>query len=48
MKYFKEFWNMLELSTLIMSLIVIAMYALKAIFGKVALHVLEQSESGKS
>ena len=47
MKYFKDFWNMLEFGTLVMSIIAIVMYAMKKIFGEVAMSALEESGSGK-
>ena len=48
MKYFNDFWNMLEFGTLVMSIIAVAMYALKKIFGEVAMNALEESGSGKN
>ena len=48
MKYFKDFWNMLEFATLVMSIIAIAMYAMKKIFGEVAMNALEESGSGEN
>ena len=47
LKYFKDFWNMLEFATLVMSIIAVAMYAMKKIFGNVAMTALEESGSGR-
>ena len=46
LKYFKDFWNMLEFATLVMSIVAVAMYAMKKIFGNVAMSALEESGSG--
>ena len=45
-KYFKDFWNLVEFATLAMAVTSIAMYAMKKIFGSVAMNVLHESESG--
>jgi hypothetical protein len=47
LKYFGEFWNLLEFATLILSLICIVMYAMKKVFGSVAMNLLHESESGQ-
>ena len=47
LKYFKDFWNLLEFATLSMSITAIAMYAMKKIFGSVAMNTLHESESGE-
>ena len=46
-KFFLEFWNILEFSMLILSLVTIVMYALKKVFGTVAIDLLHESESGR-
>ena len=47
LKYFKDFWNMLEFATLVMSIIAVVMYAMKKIFGNVAMNTLAESGSGR-
>lgn len=47
LKFFKDFWNLLEFVMLIMALVSIVMYAIKAAAGKVAIHTLHESQSGK-
>jgi len=44
--YFKEFWNILELCTVIMSVLTCAMYAAKILFGNTAMDILRESGSG--
>ena len=46
-KYFFQFWNLLEFATLVMAIVTIAMYAMKKIFGSVAMNILKESESGR-
>lgn len=46
LQYFKDFWNMLEFSTMIMSIITVAMYGMKMVFGNVAMNVVKESGSG--
>lgn len=45
-KYFKQFWNILELCTVIMSILTCAMYGAKIMFGNTAMDVLRESGSG--
>ena len=47
MKYFQDFWNMLEFATLVMGIVAIAMYAMKKLFGALAMKLLEESGSGR-
>ena len=47
LKYFKDMWDMLEFATLVMSVTVIVMYAMKKVFGTVAMNALEESGSGE-
>jgi hypothetical protein len=47
LSYFKEFWNGLEFCTVIMSVITIAMFAMKMILGNTAMTVLKESGSGQ-
>ena len=47
-KYFKQFWNLLELCTVIMAVLTCAMYAAKILFGNTAMDVLRESGSGPS
>ena len=46
LKYFKDAWNLLEFVMLAFSITSIAMYAMKKIFGTVAIDVLRDSDSG--
>lgn len=46
LQYFKDFWNMLEFSTMIMSIVTVAMYGMKMVFGNVAMNVVKESGSG--
>lgn len=45
-KYFKEFWNLLELCTVVMSVLTCAMYGAKILFGNTAMDILKESGSG--
>ncbi|ESN99578.1 hypothetical protein HELRODRAFT_84161, partial [Helobdella robusta] len=45
-EYFRSFWNWLELLTAIMSIVTIAMYGMKMIFGSTAMDVLKETGSG--
>ena len=47
MRYFKDFWNMLEFATLVMGIVAIAMYAMKKLFGAFAMKLLAESGSGR-
>jgi len=42
-KYFKQFWNILELVTVIMSVLTCAMYGAKIMFGNTAMDVLREA-----
>jgi len=46
-KYFKSFWNMLELVTVIMAVLTCAMYGAKIMFGNAAMDTLRETGSGK-
>ena len=47
-KYFKSFWNMLELVTVIMAVLTCAMYGAKIMFGNAAMDTLRETGSGKT
>ena len=47
MKYFKDFWNLLEFATLVMGIVAIGMYAMKKLFGAFAMKLLAESGSGR-
>ena len=47
LKYFKEFWSLLEFVTLALSVTTIVMYAMKKVFGTVAINALHESGSGE-
>ncbi len=42
----QDFWNLIDLVTFVMAIITIAMYAMKKVFGAVAMSVLEETGSG--
>ena len=46
-QYFYDFWNFLDFFTLILAVIAIAMYAMKIIFGNMAMSILNDSGSGE-
>ena len=48
LKYFKDLWDMLEFATLVMCVTVIVMYALKKVFGNVAMGALHEAGSGNA
>ena len=48
MRYFKNFWNLMDALMLSLSIICIAMYGLKKVFAKVAVDALKESESGNA
>lgn len=45
-EYFNNFWNVLEFLTMIMSIVTIAMYAMKMIFGNTAMDILKETGAG--
>ncbi len=46
MKYFQDFWNLMEVASISLSIVCMGMYAMKKIFGNVAMTLLHESESG--
>jgi len=46
-KYFMQFWNILELVTVIMAILSCAMYGAKMMFGNTAMDILRESGSGE-
>jgi O-antigen/teichoic acid export membrane protein len=47
LKYFQDFWNLMEFATICLSLGAIVMYAIKKVFAAVAINTLKESCSGK-
>ena len=52
MDIWQDFWNLIDFVTFVMAIVTIAMYAMKKVFGAVAMSVLEESmqpgNSGKA
>ena len=46
LKYFQDFWNLIEFATLVFSVTAVAMYFMKQGFGSVAMKTLHASGSG--